>query len=151
MKSVSVIRSLLVVTLCGIVMPLNATDLNQSVGSSQGNAQSPVYGGTVLASMAVAKPRRTKEEIELVFDKNKGSIFKIYNSALRTDSTLAGKVVFELEIAPAGQVSSVRAVYSELNAPELENKLADKIKGYNFGAKKVEALIVNYPIQFFPS
>ena len=151
MKLVIVIRNLLVVTLCGIVMPLNATELNQSVGSSKGNAQSSDFGGTVLASRAVAKPRRTKEEIVIVFDKNKGSIFNIYHKALRKDSTLEGKVVFELEIAPAGQVSSVRVVYSELNAPEIENKLADKIKGYNFGTKKVEALIVNYPIQFFPS
>ena len=151
MKFISVIRNLLVVTLCGIVMPLNATDLKQSVSSSQGNVQSSDIGGTVLASMAVAKPKRTKEEIVIVFDKNKGPIFKIYNRALHKDSTLEGKIVFELEIAPVGQVSSVRVVYSELNSPELENKLADKINGYNFGAKKVGALIVNYPIQFFPS
>ena len=37
-------------------------------------------------------PSRSREEIERVFDKNKGAIFALYNRALRRDPTLPGKV-----------------------------------------------------------
>jgi len=96
------------------------------------------------------RPSRTFEEVSLVFDKNKGSIYTIYNRALRKDPTLEGKVVFEITIDPAGSVVSVKIVSSELNSPNLEKKLLQRIKFFNFGAKDVETLIVTYPIDFLP-
>jgi hypothetical protein len=41
-------------------------------------------------------------------------------------------------------------VSSELNAPDLEQKLLTRISLFNFGAKDVEQLIVTYPIDFLP-
>ena len=96
------------------------------------------------------KPSRTYEEVSLVFDKNKGSIYSIYNRALRKDPTLEGKIVIEITIDPAGSVVSVKIVSSELNSPALEKKLIGRIKLFNFGAKNVETLIVTYPIDFLP-
>ncbi|MGD8569132.1 MAG: AgmX/PglI C-terminal domain-containing protein [Gammaproteobacteria bacterium] len=96
------------------------------------------------------KPSRTYEEVSLVFDKNKGAIYSIYNRALRRDPTLEGKLVIEITIAPSGQVTNVRVVSSELNAPDLEQKLLTRISLFNFGAKDVEQLIVTYPIDFLP-
>ena len=49
---------------------------------------------------------RSREEIELVFDRNKGAIFALYNRALRNDPTLEGKLVLRLTIAPTGEVRS---------------------------------------------
>ena len=96
------------------------------------------------------KPSRTYEEVSLVFDKNKGAIYSIYNRALRKDPTLEGKIVIEITIDPTGAVTNVKIVSSELNSPSLEKKLIARIKLFNFGPKEVETLIVTYPIDFLP-
>jgi protein TonB len=94
---------------------------------------------------------RTDEEIQLVFDRNKGAIFGIYNRALRTDPALQGKMVLRLTIAPSGEVTDIGVVSSELGDQALERKLTLRIKQFNFGAKEVETVTVTYPIEFFPS
>jgi len=97
------------------------------------------------------KPSRTDEEIQLVFDRNKGSIFGIYNRALRENASLQGRVILRLTIAPSGTVTQIGVVSSELADPELERKLLARIKAFSFGAKDVETVTVTYPIHFFPS
>jgi len=96
------------------------------------------------------KASRTYEEVSLVFDKNKGAIYSLYNRELRKDPTLEGKIVFEITIDPQGSVVDVKVVSSELNSPVLEKKLLARIKLFNFGPKDVETLIVTYPIDFLP-
>ena len=94
---------------------------------------------------------RSKEEIALVFDKNQGAIYSLYNRVLRTDPSLQGKVVFELTIAPSGKVTKVRILSSDLNNPVLERKLKLRIKSFRFRAKKVRTFKVTFPIEFFPA
>ena len=94
---------------------------------------------------------RSQEEIERVFQKNKGSIFNIYNRALRKDPTLQGKVVLELTIAPDGTVTSCKILSSELNNASLEKRLVSKVKQFKFANKKVPVITVTYPIDFLPS
>ncbi len=94
---------------------------------------------------------RTDEEIQLVFDRYKGAIDRIYNRALRRDPTLQGKIVFKLTIAPSGQVTKISIVSSEMNNPALERRLMSRIKLFNFGAKQVGTVTVTYPVVFLPS
>jgi protein TonB len=108
-------------------------------------------GGGAVKRGGSGKASRSIEDIKLVFDRNKGSIYSIYNRALREDPTLAGKVVLELTIAPAGQVLKCRIVSSELHAPDLEEKLLARIRMWDFGAKDVDVMIVNWPVDFLPS
>ncbi len=54
------------------------------------------------------KASRSIEEIKLVFERNKGAIYAIYNRALREDPSLQGKVVLELKISPSGEVIDVQ-------------------------------------------
>jgi protein TonB len=107
-------------------------------------------GGT-LQKGSSGKASRSIEEIRLVFERNKGGIYAIYNRALREDPSLQGKVVVELKIAPAGHVVSVRIVSSELKTPELEQKLLARIQQFDFGAKDVDQMVVTYPMDFLPS
>ena len=86
-----------------------------------------------------------------MFDRNKGSIYTIYNRALRSDPTLQGKVVLKLTIAPNGEVVDCQIISSELRAPTLERKLLARIRQFDFGAKDVEVMVVTYPIDFLPS
>ena len=98
------------------------------------------------------KPKRTYEEVTIVFDRNKGAIYSLYNRALRKDPTIAGKIVFELTIASDGSVADVKVVSSELGNEELEHKLLIKIKSFLFEPKSgADKLIVTYPLDFVPS
>jgi TonB family protein len=95
--------------------------------------------------------KRSADEIERVFQKNKGGIFNIYNRALRKNPSLSGQVVVELTIAPSGEVTRVEIVSSELGDEALERKLVLKIKRFKFSKAKVAEITVTYPIDFLPS
>ena len=108
-------------------------------------------GGTARRSGSSGKASRSREEIELVFDRNKGAIFALYNRALRRDPTLEGKLVLRLTIAPDGSVTACEIVSSELNDPDLEQRLVQRIKLFRFEARDVEPITTTKPIDFFPA
>ena len=123
----------------------STTNVKSSIGSGGGPKGKRSGGGDGRAS-------RPYEEIELIFQKNKGRIFSLYNRALRKDPSLQGKIVLELTIAPSGKVTKVRIVSSELNNPELERKLIARVKGFRFKPRSdVGTLVVKYPIHFLPT
>jgi len=107
-------------------------------------------GGSIQRG-ASGKASRSLEEVRLVLERNKGALYSIYNRALREDPTLQGKVVIELTIAPAGAVTSVKLVSSELKSPELEQKLLARFRLLEFRAEEVDTLVTTYPIDFLPS
>lgn len=94
---------------------------------------------------------RTREEIQLVFDQNKGAVYALYHRALRKDPTLRGKVVLELTIAQSGKVTACKVLSSELGDKRLENKLVSRVKLFRFSNKDVDVAVVSYPIDFLPS
>ncbi len=96
-------------------------------------------------------PSRSREEIEMVFDQNKGAIYALYTRALRRDPGLQGKVVLRMTIEPDGSVSMVEIVSSELGNAELERKLVQRVKLFRFDAKDVARLTTTKPIDFFPA
>jgi protein TonB len=123
-------------------------------GRATPQLDSPVGAADAGASVrrgASGKASRSIEDIKLVFDRNKGAIYTLYNRALREDSTLQGKVVVKLTIAPSGQVLDCQLVSSELRSPELERRLLARIRQFDFGARAVDTMIVTYPIDFLPS
>ena len=107
-------------------------------------------GGTATKGDG-GKASRAIEDVRLVFERNKGSIYAIYNRALRDEPGLQGKVVLKLTIAPSGAVTDLRIVSSELKQPEVEEKLLARIRTFDFGAKDVNVMVVNYPLDFLPS
>jgi TonB family protein len=125
-------------------------------GRSTTAIESPVAsigrsGGGARRTGSSGKASRSREEIELVFDKNKGAIFALYNRALRVDPTLEGKLVLRLTIAPTGEVTFCEIVSSELGDEDLERKLVQRIKMFRFEARDVEAITTTKPIDFFPA
>ena len=119
-------------------------------GGVRGDGTGAGRGGS-LHKGGSGKASRSIEEIKLVFERNKGAIYAIYNRALRDDPSLQGKVVVELKIAPSGEVVDVRVLSSELKASELERKLLARIKGFDFGNKDVDVMVVSWPVDFLPS
>jgi protein TonB len=97
------------------------------------------------------KAARSREEIELVFDHNKGAIYGLYNRALRERAELQGKLVLEFTISPSGEVTMCRVVSSELNDPDLESKIVARVRLFHFEPMDVESITTTKPIDFFPS
>lgn len=97
------------------------------------------------------KARRSTEDIQLVFDRHKGSIYSLYRRALRNNPALEGSVVLRLEIQPDGTVTKCEVVSSELGDEALERKIVLKVKRINFGAMNVDVWRDTYPISFIPS
>jgi periplasmic protein TonB len=129
------------------------TGAGELAGRAPGRVASPVgmEGGTRGGRSRDHRGTRTDEEIQLVFDRDKSSIYALYNRALREDPTLRGQVVLRLTIAPSGEVTQARVVSSELNDQELERRLLLRVRQLDFGAKEVDTVSINYPIDFFPS
>jgi len=139
---------------------INTSRLSRDTGGgglgsrSTGQVASPVGSGGgdgKLTRGGSGKAARSLEEIKLVFDRNKGAIYMIYNRALRQDPSLQGKVVLKLTISPAGRVLDCQVLSSELKNPELERKLVARIKQFDFGSKPVDTMVITYPIDFLPS
>lgn len=108
-------------------------------------------GGAVTRSGQSDLGSRSREEIERVFDRNKGAIYALYNRALRSNPTLQGKVVLSLTILPDGSVSACEIVSSELGDPDLEQRLVQRIMLFQFEARDVETITTTKPIDFFPA
>jgi hypothetical protein len=119
--------------------------------SGDGTGRGPAAAGGSVQRSGSGKASRSIEEIRLVFERHKGAIYALYNRALREDPSLQGKVVLELRIAPDGAVTGIRLVSSELNSEALEGKLLARVRQFDFGAKDVEVMVVNWPVDFLPS
>jgi TonB family protein len=119
-----------------------------AVHSPTGNAEGGSAGGNGKGSRAAG---RSIEEIQMIFDRNKGSIYSVYNRALRKDPALQGKVVLKLTIAPSGKVTHCSVVSSELGDTALGTKITSRVKRFDFGAKEVAEVTITYPIDFLPA
>jgi hypothetical protein len=96
-------------------------------------------------------PSRTDEEIQIVFDKYKATLYRMYNAELRKNPTLRGKIILRITIEPAGEVSACTVQSSDLASPELVAQIVERVKKFNFGPKeKVAKASILYPIDFLP-
>jgi TonB family protein len=118
---------------------------------SHGQGLDPNAGGRVTRTGNSGKGSRAREEVEIVFDRNKGALYALYGRALRDQPELQGKLVLEFTIAPTGEITMCRVVSSELNDPELEKKIVARVRLIKFKAADVEPLTVSKPIDFFPA
>jgi hypothetical protein len=94
---------------------------------------------------------RTDEEIQIVFDRHKAALYRLYNRELRRDPTLSGQIVLRIRIEPDGSVSLCELQASDMDAPQLSAKVVDRVQTFDFGAKEVSAVTILYPIDFLPA
>ena len=116
------------------------SDLAKSTGTTAADS-----GGQAQESAA-----RSEEEIRKVMEQHKGAIFSIYNRALRQNPALQGKVVVKIIIESSGKISDASIVSSELQDPELEAKLLQRIRLISFPASNVARTTLNYSFDFLP-
>jgi len=114
-----------------------------SIGSG-GNSDRPLAGGMMAG--------RTDEEIQIIFDRYKASLYRLYNRELRKNPTLRGQVILKLTIEPDGSVSFCILQSSDMQAPSLSQQVVDRVSMFDFGAKEdIVAVTIIYPIDFLPA
>jgi len=118
------------------------TQASSGIGTGAA-ANRPVSGGP--------GPGRTDEEIQIVFDRHKAQLYRLYNLELRRDPTLQGKIILRLTIEPDGSVSLCQLHASNMDAPDLAAQVVERVKTFNFGAKVVPPVTIIYPIDFLPA
>ncbi len=127
-----------------------ATRTTTKVHSPAGTAAA-ASGNTGGKDRAGRSAGRSIEEIQMIFDRNKGAIYSIYNRALRQNPTLQGKLVLKLTITPSGKVTRCTVVSSELDDAALGEKIAQRVRLFDFGADDVNEVTITYPIDFLPA
>jgi len=128
-------------------------------GVEAGRVQNTIGGGTGPGGAAGTGDRtwaggaagRTDEEIQIVFDRYKASLYRLYNRELRNVPTLRGQMVLRLTIEPSGVVSFLELVSSDMDAPALATQVLERVRTFDFGAKDVAAITIVYPIDFLPA
>jgi outer membrane biosynthesis protein TonB len=128
----------------GQIAGVQVSQVASSIGSGGGNADRPLAGGQGAG--------RTDEEIQIVFDRHKAALYRLYNRELRNDPTLRGQLVIRLTIEPDGSVSLCRLMSSDMEAPILAEQVIERIRGFDFGAKEgIVPMTIVYPIDFLPA
>ena len=119
--------------------------VSSSIGSGgDGFSDRPLAGGAMAG--------RTDEEIQIVFDRYKSALYRLYNRELRKNPTLRGQVIIKLTIEPDGTVSFCVLQSSDMNAPALAEQVIERVTGFDFGAKEdISAVTIIYPIDFLPA
>jgi len=120
------------------------TQATSTIGSGGGGDRPLAGGGPGLS--------RTDEEIQIVFDRHKAALYRLYNRALRKNPTLKGQIVLRLTIDPDGSVSLCKLKSTNMKAPNLANQVVERVKTFDFGAKEgIPAVSIVYPIDFLPA
>jgi outer membrane biosynthesis protein TonB len=97
-------------------------------------------------------PARTDEEIQIVFDRYKALLYRIYNKELRKNPTLRGKILLRITIEPDGTVSLCKVESTDLASAKLVDLIVARVKRFNFGPKDdVPKTTILYPIDFLPA
>ncbi len=116
-----------------------------SIGSGgDGFSDRPLAGGAMAG--------RTDEEIQIVFDRYKAALYRLYNRELRKDPTLRGQIIIRLTIEPDGSVSFCALQSTDMKAPMLADQVVERVSTFDFGAKEdIAAVTIIYPIDFLPA
>ena len=155
-------RSMVTTSAPGSSGGINLADISRDVGGD-GQAIGGVEVTQVASSIGVGdgpdrplssgvSAGRTDEEIQIVFDRYKAALYRLYNRELRRDPTLRGQLVLRLTIEPDGSVSFCTLQSSDMDAPALADQVVSRVSGFDFGAKDgIVAMTIIYPIDFLPA
>lgn len=115
-----------------------------SIGTGGGGSDRPLSGGPALS--------RTDEEIQIVFDRHKAALYRLYNRELRRNPTLKGQIVLRMTIEPDGSVSMCELKSTNMKSKTLSSQVIERVKTFDFGAKEgIPAITIVYPIDFLPA
>jgi hypothetical protein len=122
---------------------VDVVQATSSIGTG-GGSDRPLSGGPSAG--------RTDEEIQIVFDRHKSALYRLYNRELRNNPTLRGQMILKMTIEPDGSVSICTLQSSDLKSKTLSAQVVARVKTFDFGAKEgIAPVSILYPIDFLPA
>ena len=123
---------------------VEVTQATSTIGSGGGSDRPLAGGGAGLG--------RTDEEIQIVFDRHKSALYRMYNRELRKNPALKGQMVLRMTIEADGSVSLCELKSTNMKSPTLSAQVVKRVKTFDFGAKEgISAVTIAYPIDFLPA
>jgi hypothetical protein len=113
-------------------------------------------GKKQVQAMVTAKMTRTvkiqggmsREAVKRVIDQHLDEITMCYETALLTNPSISGRVVFEWKILMSGRVGQIGIVASNINSNEIHACIKASIKGWQFPKPSGAEVVVSYPFVF---
>ena len=90
----------------------------------------------------------SREMVKRVIDQHLEEITYCYETALMTNPSILGRIVFEWKILMDGRVGEIRIVASSVNSHEIHNCIKTAIKSWRFPKPKGAEVVVSYPFVF---
>jgi hypothetical protein len=144
----------------GIVATSGSKQVLRSIGASgpgkvaaleKGEIGQKQVGGTVTASLTksvLIQGGMSRQAVKRVIDQHLDEITYCYETALISNPSIMGKMIFEWKILTSGQVGEVRIKSSTVNSHEIHACIKAAIKTWQFPKPKGSTVVVSYPFIF---
>ena len=110
-----------------------------------------ISGASDQSLSKVRGPTRTDSEIQVVFDRYKSELYRVYNRELRVSPGLRGKMILRIVIEPDGSVSECTLKSNDFESTTFASNIVKRVLSFNFGAKDdVSVITILYPIEYLP-
>jgi outer membrane biosynthesis protein TonB len=87
----------------------------------------------------------SREMVKRVIDQHLEEVTYCYETALMSNPSIHGRIVFEWKILMNGRVGEIRIVASNVNSHEIHNCIKSAIKSWQFPRPKGAEVVVSYP------
>ena len=143
-----------------IVQTKGSTQVLRSAGVSGTGEVAALAKGSIgkkqVQAMVTAKLNRTvkieggmsREMVKKVIDQHLDEITYCYETALMSNPSILGRVVFEWKILKSGRVGQVRIVSSSVNSNQIHSCIKTAIQSWQFPKPVGTEVIVSYPFVF---
>jgi hypothetical protein len=101
-----------------------------------------------LRMSAGVKGGMSREAVKKVIDQHLDEISYCYETALISNPSIMGKVIFEWKILASGKVGEVQIKSSSINSNEIHSCIKAAIKTWQFPKPEGSEVIVSYPFVF---
>lgn len=146
----------------GIVATKGSKQVLRSIGASgpgkvaaleKGKIGNKQVAGTVTASLTKSVLIQggggmSRQAVKRVIDQHLDEITYCYETALISNPSIMGKMIFEWRILTDGQVGEVRIKSSTVNSHEIHACIKAAIKTWQFPKPKGSTVVVSYPFIF---
>jgi len=143
-----------------IVQTKGATQVLRSAGARGKGDVAALERGTTgkkrVQAMVTAKMNRTvkieggmsREMVKRVIDQHLDEITYCYETALMSNPSILGRMVFEWKILKNGRVGEIRIVASSVNSNQIHGCIKSAIKSWQFPKPVGTEVVVSYPFVF---
>ncbi|MFO0558837.1 MAG: AgmX/PglI C-terminal domain-containing protein [Polyangiales bacterium] len=118
--------------------------------ATEADAQARRRSTVVPGELRLSGGRRTPEAVRFLLERNHARVHVCYDTALRTNATLAGTQIVRFVIEPDGVVSSATAGERTMSDPTMVSCVLQTFSALRFVPTPNASTTVTYTLRFVP-